>query len=83
MSDIDPVAAYLDSLAEELKADFPGVGEYTVSTYIDEMKKRGLTLSVTSASRILGEMITSGKWTVRQGQSTSGRAVKIYRPVLK
>ena len=82
MNDNDAIKAYLDALAEELKADYPGDGEYTVSSYIVEMRKRNLTLSVTSASRILAELVANEKWTVRQGQSTGGRSVKIYKPIL-
>jgi hypothetical protein len=82
MSEIDPVAAYLDSLAEELKAEYPSEGEYTVTTYMAEMEKRRLTLSITSATRILGELVKSGKWTVRRGHLDSGKSANIYRPVL-
>lgn len=83
MNDKDAVAAYLDSIAEEAKADFPGEGEFTIMMYVGEMAKRGVKLSYNAASHELARFMESGKWTVRDGRRSDGRSAKIYKPILK
>ena len=73
MNDKDAASAFLDSFANQMKADLPGPGEYTLVMFCEEMEKRGLSITRNSAIRRLKD------WVVRDGRTPEGKPVKIFK----
>jgi len=68
-----------DQIAEEESESLKQEAEISVRDFIEEMRKRNITISFNQASKMLKKLADNGLLTVRIGLD-KGRKVSLYKP---
>jgi len=68
-----------DQIAEEESESLKQEDEISVRDFIEEMRKRNITISFNQASKMLKKLADNGLLTVRIGLD-KGRKVSLYKP---